>query len=577
MSAKKIKILILFIPALVLSFSCFAQKGNKKNKNNTDHRVEDFNFNFQFLEANKQKALGNFEAALYCYDNALKIDKTQSAVYYEIAGILNAGQDFAGALEYAKKAVEYDKTGNEYYKLLLALVYQANNMQDNAIKAYQEIVKLYPQKMEYYFELANMYASANKIKEAIKVLDNVEKLFGVIDLVSLEKERYYLHLNDKKSALNEIKTLSNAYPQDLKYKAILAESYINSGDIESARKIYKELESSNIEDGLLYFSIADFYRMDGNYNKAFEYLAKGFSYEDVDLDFKVKLMVDLFEMVKSNKSMFEELKKLLDVLMQTYTDNLKVRALYSDYYVFTGDFKSAQKELDYILEKEKDKFQIWSQGLYVDYVLNDMKSMYKRGKEAVELYPNYLEFYKYYIISAYSTQHYEDVVNAVDYASMLAVNNQSVLLDFLSMQGDSYHELGKNHESDSVYDVALQKDEKFAIVLNNYSYYLAVRGEKLDKAMEMSTRLVSIDDRATYLDTHAWVLYKSGEFEKALEYIEKAIVKDSKNAVYFEHKGDILYKLNKLDKAMEMWLKAKELVGGSELLQEKIDKKTLVE
>jgi tetratricopeptide (TPR) repeat protein len=573
----KIKLLILCLPAFVLFSPCFAQKGNKKNKTVTDHRLEDFNFNFHFLEANKQKLLGNFEVALFSYNNALKIDNKQSAVYYEIASILDINQDFAGALEYAKKAVEYDKTGNEYYRLLLAFIYQHNNLPEESAKVYQDLIKLYPQKIEYYFELAALYTSMDKVKEAIKVLNNVEKRFGIIDVVSLEKEKYYLYLGDNKSALAEVKKLSDAFPENIKYKAILAESYINAGDIESARVIYKELEEADIDEGLFYFSIADFYRLTNDYDKAFEFLAKGFVYEDVDLDFKVKLMVSMFDMMRTDKVMLEKLKNLLDILVETYPNDLKVRALYSDYYVYVGDFKSAQEELDFILKREKDKFQIWSQGFYVDYVLNDMGSMYRRGKEAVELYPNYLEFYKYYIVSAYSTENYADVVKAVDYASMLAVNDMPVLLDFLSMQGDAYHKLGKNHESDSVYEIALQKDNDFVIVLNNYSYFLALRGENLDRALEMSTKLISIDQRATYLDTHAWVLYKKGEFEKALKYIDKAILEDPKGFVYFEHKGDILYKLNSPDEAMEMWKKAKELGEGSEFLQEKINKKTLIE
>lgn len=575
---RKFKILIYIYLILVLFSSCSMLKKSGNSRQNQDHRLENFNFNLYFLEGNKQKMLGNYDAALLNYSNALKVDKTQAAAYYEMAVILNMLQDYSAAMEYAQKSIIVDQTNNEYYRLLMAIVYINNNLLSKSADVYKDLIKLYPRKMEYYFELANLYVKMDKVKDALKVLDNVEKIFGIIDVVSLEKEKYFLYLGDKNSALKEIQKLCNAYPNDVKFKTILAESYVNVGDMGAAGKIYAELEKETIEEGLLYFSIADFYRITKNYDKSFEYLGKGFSCEDIELDFKMKIMISMLENMRGDKYFLAKIKNLLEILVSSYPDDLKVKALYSDYYVFVGDLKSAQRELDIVLEKEKDKYQIWSQALYVDYSLNDMTSMYIRGKEAVELYPNFLEFYKYYIVAAYFTENYKDVVTAVNYASILAINDQSVLLNFLSMQGDAYHKLGQDHESDSIYDMVLYKDMNYVSVLNNYSYFLSIRGERLDKALEMSTRLISVEkNNPTYLDTHAWVLYKNNDFIQALEYIDKAIGLDSKNAVYYEHRGDILYKLSRVDEAILMWEKAKDTGKASDLLQEKIDKKTLIE
>ncbi|MEJ7658772.1 MAG: hypothetical protein WKG07_03665 [Hymenobacter sp.] len=46
-------------------------------------------------------------------------------------------------------------------------------------------------------------------------------------------------------------------------------------------------------------------------------------------------------------------------------------------------------------------------------------------------------------------------------------------------------------KSDAAYDAALIADPANYGVLNNYSYYLSLRGEKLDKAKEMSGRTVA--------------------------------------------------------------------------------------
>ena len=159
---------------------------------------------------------------------------------------------------------------------------------------------------------------------------------------------------------------------------------------------------------------------------------------------------------------------------------------------------------------------------------------------------------------------------------MLSVDNQQVMIDLLSMQGDAYHALKEYHKADSVYEYILFKDADFESVLNNYSYNLAVRGENLDKALEMSTHLVELNSMsATFLDTHAWVLYKNGKLDEALKFMNDAIAKDNSNAVYFEHRGDIKFSLGQKDEALSDWEKALELDPEDSTLEEKIRTKSL--
>ena len=49
------------------------------------------------------------------------------------------------------------------------------------------------------------------------------------------------------------------------------------------------------------------------------------------------------------------------------------------------------------------------------------------------------------------------------------------------------------------------------MVLNNYAYFLSLEGRELEKALTMSSRAIALtDNNPTYLDTHAWVLFKLG-------------------------------------------------------------------
>lgn len=569
-------LIISFILAvfLLVASSCSMLKKNGSDKE--DPRIKDFNFNFYFLEANKQKILGNYNEALQNYHAALMIDPKQAAVCYEIAGILNMGKDFTGALDYAKKSVELDKTENEYYLLLLAYLYQSNNQENESIKVYEKLQKGEPKNIHYYFEISSIYLKQKKYSSAINILEKAESVFGVLDMISVEKEKIYNLNGEKDKALKEIVKLNDAYPNNVRYKTVLAESYVNYGDLESAKKIYEEILTFDEEAGIIYFSMADFYIMINDFENAFKFLEKGFERDDVELELKVQMILSMLTNLNGDAYLTEKVGNLLDILVINYPDDLMVRAVNSDFLLFKEDYKAAQKEYDFILAKDKDKFELWQQALSVDFILQDMPTMYRRSKEATELYPNVLEFYQYYVVSAYATSNYKDVSDAVDYASMLITKDQQLLIEFLSMQGDALHKLGEHHRSDSVFELLLYKDSENLQALNNYSYFLALRGENTDKALEYSTKLIRLaPTEPTYLDTHAWVLFVAGKYNEALTFIEKALLQNSSNAVYLEHKGDILFKLGQKSKALEFWKNAYENGGTGENLQEKIISKTL--
>ena len=116
-------------------------------------------------------------------------------------------------------------------------------------------------------------------------------------------------------------------------------------------------------------------------------------------------------------------------------------------------------------------------------------------------------------------------------------------------------------------------------MLNNYAYYLSVRGEHLDKAEQMSKQSNEIQpDQSSYEDTYGWVFYKEGKFNDAKTWIEKALSHGAdKSGTVLEHYGDILFKMGDLNKALEYWQKAKDAGDGSDLLDKKLAEKKLVE
>ena len=127
------------------------------------------------------------------------------------------------------------------------------------------------------------------------------------------------------------------------------------------------------------------------------------------------------------------------------------------------------------------------------------------------------------------------------------------------------------------YEKALENQPENAHVLNNYSYFLSLRKKDMDKALMMSKKLTERHpDNPTYLDTHGWALYMSGNYKEARKFLGKAARLDDDGTIT-EHYGDVLYQLGNVDLAIEQWKKARSYGGASPNLDKKIADRKLYE
>ena len=118
----------------------------------------------------------------------------------------------------------------------------------------------------------------------------------------------------------------------------------------------------------------------------------------------------------------------------------------------------------------------------------------------------------------------------------------------------------------------MEIDASNALVLNNYAYYLAVRGEQMEKAEEMSKKSLEKEpENASYLDTYGYILFKNGKYEEAEKYIKKSLDKEPESGEINEHYGDVQYKLGNKEAAMDYWKKAKKYGSEGEDLKKKIE------
>jgi len=266
-------------------------------------------------------------------------------------------------------------------------------------------------------------------------------------------------------------------------------------------------------------------------------------------------------------------------MIKAHPQDLKARAVYADILYTDNKFQEAKEQYLLVLEKDKDKSQVWSQVLFIQAEQSDFEGMLSTSDEALEYFPVDPLFYYFNGVSNKWFKNNENAISSLEMGVEFIVDNENLLLEFYSSLADVYHATKQHKLSDEYYEKALEIDPNNVLILNNYAYYLSVRKKNLEKAKEMSFLCNDLEkDNGTYQDTYAWILYELKDYESAKEWMLKSLENGSdKSAVVVEHYGDILFQLGDINNAINQWKIAKELGEGSKKLDQKIEDGKLYE
>jgi tetratricopeptide (TPR) repeat protein len=117
--------------------------------------------------------------------------------------------------------------------------------------------------------------------------------------------------------------------------------------------------------------------------------------------------------------------------------------------------------------------------------------------------------------------------------------------------------------AETAFRAALARDPQHAPTLNYLGYMLAERGERLDEAVDLIGRALSVDpDNGSYLDSLGWAYFMQREYEKARDHVARAAEQMPSNSVVQDHLGDVLNALGRHAEAIAAWQRA--LVGDGE-------------
>ncbi|MGN0237451.1 MAG: hypothetical protein ACI4AK_05150 [Lepagella sp.] len=424
------------------------------------------------------------------------------------------------------------------------------------------------------------YAIHEDYPMAIDVLRRYERLKGVNHSISTRKAQCYMMMGDTISAFSVMDSLVSAEPYNMLSYMMRAAFYQESANLDSAICDYRRAEKINPDSGQPKYGLAMCYQELGDSITYDSLMVEVMKAEDIGVSDKINCMRSY---VISNLR-DEDRKRtddMMDVLLKQYPYDADVLEFAAVYAAVKPDLKAAEEYISYAIDVDPSKEERWLNLIYYQMQNNAPEraiESYQRSRKYIPdsqglrracaiVYAQNKEYQKSndlfveIIKSIQPTLRPDSIITRKDIRRDISYEDLELLLMSLNSIADNYHSLGQMEDCYRTFENVLSIDPGYHEAANNYAYFLANNGGDLDKALELSRKSLTGSDRDyyVYLDTYAWILFKLGRYEEALESIEKAINGEDpmrdKELTYdiYDHYGSILLALDRKDEAYRAW------------------------
>ena len=457
-----------------------------------------------------QVSLGDIGAAKISSDNLDLLGvQTQLSNMVKIA-IQLRNRDF----DNAKQQIENEQGINPLLdKIVTGWAFADQGNFEDAETIFDEIGKGSSLAQFSQMQKASMLAAYGRYESALNTIGNLEKNSNRISIDARAlKVQLLLKLDNKEEATEYFsKIFGDGVNSDAANLRMQVEDHPNAYSIE---------ESLSLEAGIAYafYAIADILKDDADPNTALLYVRLA-QYLNENSPKAILLAADLLEQMGQYDLAVEEYAKISPSSSYFLSSELgRVGALRD------GGKTEAALEVLYYLSREFSDIGI------VHNSLGDFLRREERYSEAKIAYDRAVDIYR---------------------------ENNNVSWVVLYARGITHERLQEWDKAESDFRNALTINPDQANVLNYLGYSLIDRGEKLDEAMTMIEKAVSLQPESGYIvDSLAWGLFKLGKYETAIPHMEKAAELMPVDPIVTDHLGDLYWAVGRQLEAKFQWRRA---------------------
>lgn len=375
----KFHILILILGMLYIPQTTYAQVDFNQKPTDDLGNVED-QFQEHFFEALKQQGIENYQRAI---DELLKCKKLDDkpVIYFELGKNYNKLKNFGAAEEALKKAVSKEPD-NEWFLDELYEVYNQQGDTKKAIKTVQQLVKYHP---DYRQDLASLYIKNKDYKSALKLLDELDKEFGInADRDYLRNQVYNITGRDEDRIENLVERLNKNPENETNYLTLIYR-YSETGETEKAFETAQKLLQVYPDSKLVHLALYKFYLNKNETENAISSMKTALSAPEINADAKTKVLNDFIIFVSKHP---EYEKDLIDITaMVDGNKSFQTLVELAKYYLKVEDKEKALMYFEESLKLEPNNFAVIKDVLLLQIDLNQDEKAIAKSQQALDLFP----------------------------------------------------------------------------------------------------------------------------------------------------------------------------------------------
>lgn len=523
-----------------------------------------------FSNGLQSKYRDDTEGAIRNFEQALRYMPDDAASMYELCQQYADAGRIEEAFNMIKKAAQIDPE-NKWYQMRLGQFYRNLEQYDDFIQLYEKLTAKYPDDPDMLSELIDAYLITENYDQALKKMDLLEQQVGENDFITEQRLQVLRRQGNEKKVISELEKLIKENPENPRYYGMLAQLYAENGKVKDAIGTYEKMKAVNPEHPYINVSLLELYDMNGDKEKAFQELLAAIRNKNLDLTTKANIYEYWMNNNQNSSQVNEQARQCGEAFIETHPDNKLGYLVLGSYYLVKENAPKSKELCLKTLSIDSTDFYGWQNLIVSESQLGENEAVRDHAVAALKYYPMQPVFYWYAGVADAVLENNDDAITYLEKGRRYTTDKLQ-MAEFDAFLGDLYHQQGEEDKAFDAYDRTLRNNPDNALVLNNYAYYLSLKGERLEEALQMAIKANElVPDNVYYVDTYAWVLYKLGRYKEAEKMMKKCLsLEKNPSGANLEHYGDILLKLGKEKEAKEYWKKAQQAGGGSKELEQKL-------
>lgn len=516
------------------------------------------------IEAAKQHFLHNTDKAVAIYEKLLKDHPENDLADYYLSMIYQDSARWEKAVFHGLSAVK-KSPGNIWFQQKLASIYLQSDQFKSAIPVLQFCIEREPKNAETYQQLIHCFQKINDWNAALKVLDHLELVWGVIPKSVFQRHELYHKSGNIVKAKKELLNLIALFPSNPDHFYVAASYFVKNKDKEGAITILKQLLTIDPDAAQAKFELDQLENKTST--PSLLSLTSFFSDNQIDTEKKkTRLLPEISQLLISRDPVLKsQLLSLCKAMEVAHPSDALPLSLQADIFSVMGSVDTAILMYKKALEKEESLFFVWEK--YLDLLWKNGKSV-RLTKEALfswDIFPNnpLVPFYAAYGFIFQGK--ISEALPLIEEALLQSSKNEELSLHLnalkalaISIQGDK--ETAKNLFS------ALKANEKYPFLGALYVLSGINNGQTPSdfplKGNEIETAL--------YSHAKALLAAQSNQPELALKLFSE--YEKWGTPLFFEHWGDTFLMINKTTEAEKTYKKSAELGNTGQNLSVKLSK-----